>query len=192
VLVVLNRDAETEKDDDPLLALFNKTERGLDEARISCFVANIIAEARTKGDTEPLKNVFVLAFQTRWCRGGNGELKIFYNLLVVLYERSTTVVVDLVELIPTYSCWKDLLNLLRECKHGNVDYAPLCHKMWNMFARQLKTDKEELAAATHQGRSPKLSLAAKYASSQQAISTVESSKRTRKSIRSCAHTHTYN
>jgi hypothetical protein len=55
---------------DPLLALFDKTVRGLDEARISSFVADIIAEARTKGDAEPLKNLFVLAFQTRWCRGG--------------------------------------------------------------------------------------------------------------------------
>ena len=60
--------------------------------------------------------------------------------------------VDLVELIPTYGSWRDLLNLLLECNHGNVDYAPLCHKVWNMFARQLKADKEELAAATFQGR----------------------------------------
>ena len=151
---------------DPLLALFDKTVRGLDEARISSFVADIIAEARTKGDAEPLKNLFVLAFQTRWCRGGKGERKIFYHLLVVLYERYAAVVVDLVQLIPTYGCWKDLLNLLLECKHGNVDYAPLRHKVWSMFARQLKADEEELAAAARQGRSPKLSLAAKYAPSQ--------------------------
>jgi len=85
---------------------------------------------------------------------------------VVLYARYAAVVVDLVQLIPTYGCWKDLLNLLLECKHGNVDYAPLRHKVWNMFARQLKADEEELAAATRQGRSPKLSLAAKYAPSQ--------------------------
>jgi Mg-chelatase subunit ChlD len=151
---------------DPLLALFDKTVRGLDEARISSFVADIIAEARTKGDAEPLKNLFVLAFQTRWCRGGKGERKIFYHLLMVLYERYAAVVVDLVQLIPTYGCWKDLLSLLLECKHGNVDYAPLRHKVWNMFACQLKADEEELAAATRQGRSPKLSLAAKYAPSQ--------------------------
>jgi hypothetical protein len=74
---------------EPLLALFDKTLCGLDEARISSFVADI-----------------------------------------------------------------------------NVDYAPLRHKVWNMFARQLKADEEELAAAKRQGRSPKLSLAAKYAPSQ--------------------------
>ena len=67
---------------DPLLALFDKTVHGLDEVRLSSFVADIIAEARTKGDAEPLKNLFVLAFQTRWCRGGKGERKILYHLLV--------------------------------------------------------------------------------------------------------------
>ena len=86
---------------DALLALFDKMVRGLDEARISSFVADIIAEARAKGDPELLKNLFVLAFQTRWCRGGQGERKIFDHLLVVLYERYAAVLVDLAELIPT-------------------------------------------------------------------------------------------
>ena len=70
---------------DPLLALSDKTVRG------PC-----IPEARTKGDTEPLKNLFVLAFQTRWCRGGKGEHNILYDLLVVLYARYAAVLVDLV------------------------------------------------------------------------------------------------
>jgi hypothetical protein len=163
---------------DALLALFDKMVRGLDEARISSFVADLIAEARTKGDPELLKNLFVLGFQARWCRGGKGERNILYHLLVVLYERYAAVLGGLVELIPTYGSRRDLLNLLLECKHGNVDYAPLCHKVWNMFTRQLKADKEELAAATGQGRSPKLSLEAKV-HTPKAGSTVESSKRTK-------------
>ena len=84
---------------------------------------------------------------------------------MVLYELYAAVLVDLVELIPTYGSWRYLLNLLLECNHGNLDYAPLRHEVWNMFARQLKADKEELAAATFQGRIPKLSLEAKHAHS---------------------------
>jgi len=45
---------------DSLLAMFDKKLRSLDEARISSFVADIIAEARTKGDAGLLKNLFVL------------------------------------------------------------------------------------------------------------------------------------
>ncbi len=77
--------------------------RGLDEARISSFVADIIAEARTKGNPERLKHRFVLAFQTRWCRGGKGERNVLFHLLVVLYERYAAVLVDLVELIRSHS-----------------------------------------------------------------------------------------
>ena len=53
----------------------------------SALLWRISAEARTKGDPELLKNLFVLAFQTRWCRGGKGERNVLYHLLVVLYER---------------------------------------------------------------------------------------------------------
>ena len=104
----------------------------------------------------PSRTFLSSLFRRAGAEGVKGERKIFYHLLVVLYERYAAVVVDLVQLIPTYGCWKDLLNFLLECKHGNVDYAPLRHKVWNMFALQLKADEEELAAATRQGRSPKL------------------------------------
>jgi hypothetical protein len=83
----------------------------------------------------------------------------------MLYARYAALSVDLVDLIPTCESWRNLLNLLLECNHGNLYYAPLRHKVWSMFARQLKADKEELAAATFQGRSPKLSLEAKHAHS---------------------------
>ncbi len=151
---------------DTLLAFFDKLGRGLEMARIRAFVADVIAEARAKGDPELVKNLFVLAFHTRWCRGGKGERKIFYYLLLVLYERYAEVIVDLVELIPTYGYWKDLLNLLLESKNSpDVDYAPLYRKVFVVFSRQLKIDQEELDAARKQGRTPKLSLVAKFAPS---------------------------
>ena len=108
--------------------------RGFDEARISFFVADVCRgshKRRLRAPQEPFCPRFSDALVPR----GKGERKIFYHLLVVLYERYAAVVVDLVELIPAYGCWKDLLNLLLECKHGNVDYAPLRHKVWNVFAR---------------------------------------------------------
>jgi hypothetical protein len=133
--------------------------RGFDEARISSFVADICRGSHKRRPRAP-QEPFCPRFSDALVPRGKGERKIFDHLLVVLYERYAAVLVDLVELIPTHGSWRDLLNLLLECNHGNVDYAPLCHKVWNMFARQLKADKEELATATCQGRSPRLSLAA--------------------------------
>ena len=131
---------------DAMLAFFDKLVRGLDEARIREFVGDVLAEARARRDPEGVKNLFVLAFQTRWCRGGKGERKICHQLLAVLYERYPEVVVELAELLPCYGYWKDLLLLLLECKRANVDYSPLCSKVFSLFARQLKADAEELEA----------------------------------------------
>ena len=152
---------------DAMLAFFDKLVRGLDEARIREFVGDVLAEARARRDPEGVKNLFVLAFQTRWCRGGKGERKICHQLLAVLYERYPEVVVELAELLPCYGYWKDLLSLLLECKRVNVDYSPLRSKVFSLFARQIKADAEELEAAAREGRTPKgLSLAAKFAPSE--------------------------
>jgi len=152
---------------DVMLAFFDKLVRGLDEARIREFVGEVFAEARARGDPQCVKNLFVLAFQTRWCRGGKGERKICYQLLAVLYERYPEVVVELAELLPRYGYWKDLLSLLLECKRADIDYSSLRRKVFSLFARQLKADAEELEAAKRAGRTPTgLSLAAKFAPSE--------------------------
>ena len=155
---------------DAMLAFFDKLVRGLDEARIREFVGDGCAEARARGDPAGVKNLFVLAFQTRWCRGGKGERKICYQLLAVLYERDPEVVVELAELLPRYGYWKDLLSLLLECKRSaraDIDYSSLRRKVFSLFARQLKADAEELEAAKRAGRTPTgLSLAAKFAPSE--------------------------
>ena len=153
---------------DTLLALFDKLVRGLDDARLRDFVDDVLAEARETGGPAGVKNLFVLAFQTRWCRGGKGERKLALQLLAVLYERGyREAVLAVTELLPSYGYWKDLLLLLLECKRSGVDYTPLHSKVWCLFARQLKTDAEELEAAKRGGRQPHgLSLAAKFAPSE--------------------------
>ena len=72
---------------DALLALFDKLVRGLDDARLRDFVDDVLAEARETGVPAGVKNLFILAFQMRWCRGGKGERKLAMQLLTVLYER---------------------------------------------------------------------------------------------------------
>jgi hypothetical protein len=152
---------------DSLLAFFDKVVRGLDEERIRSMMGEVLDEARAMNDPELVKNLFVLAFHTRWCRGGKGERKVFYQILVVLFERYPGVVIDLLDLVPSYGYWKDLLSLLLECNKGHVNYTPLRSKVWEMFAGQLKSDMDELDAATREARAPRnLSLAAKFAPSE--------------------------
>ena len=151
---------------DALLALFDKAVRGLDETRVRTLTSDVIAEARDARDERRVKDLFVLAFHTRWCRGGKGERKLFYQLLAVLYERYPAVVVGLVDLIPVYGYWKDLLSLLLECNRDGIDYAPLSARVWAVYAAQIQADAAELTAAQLERRAPKLSLAAKFAPSE--------------------------
>ena len=77
---------------DALLAFFDKLLRGLPEDRVRVFVADVLREAREQADAELVKNLFVLAFQTRWCRGGKGERQVVLVLLKILFERFPAVV----------------------------------------------------------------------------------------------------
>ncbi len=91
---------------DTLLALFDKLVRGLPEDSVRVLVEEVMKDARKRAEPEMVKNLFVMAFHTRWCRGGKGERTLFYTLLKVLYARYPTVVLDLADLIPKYGYWK--------------------------------------------------------------------------------------
>lgn len=151
---------------DSLLAFFDKLMRGLPEERVRECVADVLRDSRNEKNVEMVKNLFVMAFHTRWCRGGKGERKVFYVLLKVLYERFPDAVLDLVELIPKFGYWKDLLSLLLECQGESVDYSALRARVFALFARQLQDDTAELQAAKNEGRTPQVSLCAKFCPSE--------------------------
>jgi hypothetical protein len=105
----------------PLLALFDKIVRGLKADSLNALIDSVLEDARASSDVEMVKDLFVMAFQTRWCRGGKAEKLLFYKFIVHLYERFPNVVLDLMHLIPKYGYWKDLLSLLLECPTRGYD-----------------------------------------------------------------------
>ena len=146
---------------DNLLVLFDSLVRGFDENEMRSLITKILNE----GDKEQTKNLFVLAFQTRWCRGGKGEKLIFYKMLKIFYETHARAVVSLLEFVPEFGYWKDLLLLLQEIKTSptpRIDYKPLNKKVWSMFASQLKLDFESF----EKDKSKQVSLCSKFAPTQ--------------------------
>jgi hypothetical protein len=153
---------------DSLLALFDKLVRELgdDETRIREYVRQVIMEARSSGDLGQIKNLFVLVFQTRWCRGGKGERRLTYKMLKILYEDYPAVVVALLPLLPEFGYWDDLNNIVAECiDHpvSGVNYASLFSTVWKTFASQMKIDLAALHTATAEGKTPELTFCFKYA-----------------------------
>ena len=63
-----------------------------------------------------LEDVLVLAFHTRWCRGGKGERQLFYRMLLALHRSDPGAVASVLEHVPEFGCWRDLCALLREAR----------------------------------------------------------------------------
>ncbi|EKX47189.1 hypothetical protein GUITHDRAFT_69929, partial [Guillardia theta CCMP2712] len=153
---------------DPLLQLLGGLVRGFPEEGIRSLIEQAVSESKEAKDVEAIKSLFVLTFQTRWCRGGKGERALFLAMMRILHEKFPDVVVELLELVPSFGYWKDLLFLLERCKAASkqIGYERLAGKVWSLFADQLQADHEELVLAKKEAREPKLSLCAKYAPSE--------------------------
>ena len=132
---------------DARVTLFTMLTRGLDKDSIEKAVDTVIAT----GSENALRDLFVMAFQTRDVRGGKGERELFYNFLGVLARRRPAVVEQMVPLIPTYGCWRDMWVL--------AERVPTLRAA--IFVHVLETFKAD-SAAFDAGKFDKMSLLAKW------------------------------
>lgn len=91
------------------VTLFTMLNRGLEISYIQENVKKIIDMAKE----EQIRDLFVMAFQTRDVRGGKGERKLFYDLITAVYKYKPDIVAKLIPLVPEYGCWRDLWELLK-------------------------------------------------------------------------------
>ena len=135
---------------EPLVALFFKLVRDLPDRDLDELMSAV----------EPSADLVVLAFQTRATRGmGKGEKKLFYELLARLARLDEHAVLATLKLVPHFGYWKDML-LLQEVS-GMSEAVKA--KALELMAEQLKEDDAELVAAEKEGRTPQLTLCAKFA-----------------------------
>jgi hypothetical protein len=143
------------------VALFFALVRDAGDSKIRMMMNKCLQEAECCGEpvaaAAAVADLFILAFQTRHCRGGKGEKDLFDQMILRLYEVFPDTVISLVRLIPRYGCFKDffrLLNLIAE----STKYDGFKAAIIDTVARQLQLDNEKLASVS---TSP--SLCAKYA-----------------------------
>ncbi len=129
---------------DHLVGLFFGLVRRKREEELSADIQQIL----DNGNTEEIKNLFILAFQTRWCRGGKGEKHLFYIMFCKLYQKYPELCLDLLELVPLYGSWKDLRQLHYYYFMKNIlnQDSNLCTnlfiKMENILEKKLRQDIE--------------------------------------------------
>ncbi len=143
-----------------LLNLFFKLTRDAAPEVVSGMVRKVM-EGATPFE---MADLFVLAFQTRDCRGGKGEKKLFYTMLLELYKTHPETVLALLGEVSEFGYYKDLI-LLSEAATGNgVEGAEVLMDLAAaLFAERLEADKAMLDAAKAEGQTPTLSLASKFA-----------------------------
>jgi len=149
-----------------LLALFDKFFQHFDKEELRRQLRKILGEAREGKDDEKVINLFVMAFQVRWCRGGKGSKLVFYQALASLYEVLPEAVIALIHLIPSFGYWKDLLLLVEETAtnpHLGVNYGNLHAKVWDIYAAELMKDVALLTSHEDKPGKPSISFASKYA-----------------------------
>jgi hypothetical protein len=89
---------------DQRVALFQMLVRGLEQRDVRKYI---------RSSTDEFKEDFVLmAFQTRDIRGGKGERDLFYAMLDGIFVKWPELVEPVVNLIPEYGSWKDLVKLI--------------------------------------------------------------------------------
>lgn len=143
------------------LAYFEKLCRDLPYANHLEFINACIREAESENDATKVVELFLTMFQTRACRGGKGDKLPFYNMMQILFTRFPTTTLSLIEDIPHYGYWKDLLLLVKHVYLNptkGVDYSPLIDRCYAVMAKGILDDDAKLKSG-----STELSFVGKFA-----------------------------
>ena len=129
------------------VSLFTMLNRGLEQSYINDYVGKIYGRAKR----DEMRDIFVMAFQTRDVRGGKGERRLFHNFMSALYNHDKLAIQKALKLIPEYGCWRDMWELLRAVPELETDVL-------NVVKEQFVED----LVKCHSGQQSKMSLLAKW------------------------------
>lgn len=141
---------------DPRLDLSVKCVRNAATADLEATLKAVLAI----GTQQALEDAFVLAFHARNIRGGKGERKVFYDLFTCLCFVKPELVKAVLDLVPHYGCWQDILVLEQSLVTAAVGELSLPafalrDDILNLYVKQLQDDSTNVTGT--------LSLAAKWA-----------------------------
>lgn len=96
--------------EDPRVALSVLLTRG---AQAGIIRSGVEAILKMEDKDQALKDIFVMAFQTRDVRGGKGERTVAYEMFKALLDTKevSPLAISILDLVPEYGCWRDLFVL---------------------------------------------------------------------------------
>ena len=143
---------------DGRVALFFALVRGIEDGRLAELMQGCIGD-QTDGDLPGIiADLFVLAMQTRDCRGGKGERVLCYKMLLQLFKTYPNTVLKLLTLLGEYGYYKDFFQLY-ELTGVEEQFEIMRNKITDIVANQLIQDE---AALANSAGGKKVSMCAKY------------------------------
>ena len=148
------------------VALFFALVRDLPPERLRQLLHDVVKDG--KNNEEVIADLFIMAFQTRHCRGGKGEKDLFYHMIMELSLLYPETVSSLMKIVPYYGSFKDWFKIVEwsrdEKKVANHEVRramiSVVDTIMNLACDQLMQDKESLDRAEQKKT---LSLLAKWA-----------------------------
>lgn len=101
---------------------------------------NLLKEDKKKAK-HFLCDLFLLAFEKRDCRGGEGEKKIFYHMIWRLFHKCSWITSHMLELISEFGSWKDYFEIINHIR--NYNYERKINKETNNLDYFVKFNKDE-------------------------------------------------
>ena len=130
----------------PLLDLSVLLVRGADESMLRDLMNKVLSGASTQMEDD----AFVLAFQTRDVRGGKGERDLFTTLFKHLLNTRPSLALKLVDLIPEYGSWRDIMVLFKDVISYDASLRYTCAEdfrstLFHIVKTQLEKDEADMA-----------------------------------------------
>ena len=123
---------------DPRVDLSTMAVRGCSSDTLKSLMRDILELGKT--DPQAYEDAFLLFFQTRNIRGGKGEREVSYAMMALLLGQ-TPFMIQMLDLVPKYGCWRDLFHLAASMLESTNDRCTEIKETVIEIARsQLKKD----------------------------------------------------
>ena len=142
-----------------IVALFFALVRDIPMTRLDDLIKDVMREAKRNPDR--IADLFIMAFQTRNCRGGKGERNIFHRMIIKLHSIYPDTVEELLALAPEYGSYKDWFQIYDLAENQSLDQKSRIQRVvLDLCSEQLMKDQKALD--TEGGDNMKVSLLAKW------------------------------
>jgi len=121
------------------LTLFTMLNRNL----ASTYIDRTVKDVALNGEADSMRDLWIMAFQTRDVRGGKGERDLFTHFFRSLCAHDRETAIRMLPLVPHYGCWRDLWALYRSDCHVESEILALVVAQYNKDLKHYRNDQPE-------------------------------------------------